>query len=139
MIFFNEFIKVSPVKQDLLQNQDAIKAFEFIKSPASIVNMIVFSKSSLPVVSGIAKDLEIILDRSSFPMSDRNNRIIVGRMIRYILDYYGYTPLNNATVDKRLRNFSDARYFKTSAVYTKSHQAKLRVELVIRQIEGDLE
>lgn len=138
MIYFNDFVRVSAVNKNLLTNLDAIKTFDFLKSAEVIVNEIVFSKQNLPVVSGIAKDLERLSEHTAFPMSDETNRKVVGKMIKYILNFYGYSPKDVPRSEKRIRNFSEARYFKTSQIYHKTHDAKLKVDLVIRALENQL-
>ncbi len=125
---FDEFIEKSRVSNDLEYNQDARKIFEFLSLSENVAEMIIFSNIGLPALSGTAFKLEDnFADTNDFPLSNNYNRTIVGRMVRYILSFYGYSPALNQN-DKRLRKFSRAKLFKTAAVYEKNKNAKLKIE-----------
>lgn len=132
---FEDFISSHSVKKELLDNQDAAKVFDFLVSPQMLNNMVVFSVIKLPVLSGIAEMLETKFGKSlDFPLSNDTNRQVVGKMIRYILDFLGYSPIKNASSsEKRLRNFSNAKMFKTSAIYEMSHEPKYQIEITLRE------
>ena len=106
--------------QNIINNIDAANLFKFLSTPANIHNMIIFCNLGLPAISGIVGELEHNYKNSStFPISDYRNRQIVGKMVKYILSFYGYTPQISGLDERaRLRNFSKAVYFKTGAVYS---------------------
>lgn len=125
---FDEFIEKSRVSNDLEYNQHAREIFEFLSLPENAAEMIIFSDIGLPALSGTAFKLEDnFADSENFPLSNNYNRTIVGRMVRYILSFYGYSPSSNPN-DKRLRKFSGAELFKTAAVYEQNTSAKLKIE-----------
>lgn len=100
-------------------NSDANAVFDFLCLPENIHSMIVCSNLKLPALSGIVKELE---DRFSaapqFPLTDNRNRQIVGRMTKFILNHFGYEPCAGGSNDRmKLRNFSEAKLFKTASVY----------------------
>lgn len=100
-------------------NSDAQAVFDSLCEPENIYNMMVFTKLKLPAISGIVKDLENKFSNSTlFPLTDYKNRQIVGRMVKFILSHFGYKP-SVGGLDERanLRNFSNAKLFKTASVY----------------------
>ena len=115
--------------------------FDFLAFPETISKMINFSDLRLPALSGIVSTIEENFSSSKdFPLSNDTNRQVVGKMIRFILDFFGYSPIRNVTSsEKRLRNFSNANLFKTSAIYEKSHEPKLKLEINIIYPEKDSE
>ena len=135
MIDFKSFVLEQAINHDLLENQDAQSLFNYLSLPKTVANIIVFTDLGLPALSGIASTLEKNFGTSEeFPLSNDTNRQIVGKMIRFILEFYGYSPISNASSsDKQLRDFSNATLFKSSAIYEKSHAPKL--ELVLNSKE----
>jgi hypothetical protein len=133
---FRTFVLGESVSQSLLENQDAAKVFNFLAKPQTINNMIVFSDLRLPVLSGIVESLENKFENATdFTLKNDHNRQVVGKMIKFILDFYGYFPIKNInSSEKRLRNFSNAKLFKTSAVYQKINK-EAKIELVIKIIQ----
>ena len=105
--------------QNLITNTDAENVFSFLSKPSIIGNMIAFCGVGLPAISGIVAILERnYANTTAFPLTDFRNRQIVGKMVKYILSFYGYTP-QTGELDERakLRNFSNSTYFKTASVY----------------------
>ena len=100
-------------------NTDAQNVFDFLCRPETIHNMMVFTNLELPAISGVAKDLEnMFANAPLFPLTDPQNRQIVGRMVKFILEHFGYKPLAGGLDERaRLRNFSEAKLFKTASVY----------------------
>ena len=77
--------------QNLKNNVDAQKLFDFLATPSTIHNMMVFSQVGLPAISGIIPHLEQNFGNSpTFPLSDFRNRQTTGKMVKYILGFYGY-------------------------------------------------
>lgn len=135
MINFKSFVLGQTINHNLLENQDAQSLFNYLSLPKTVANIIVFTDLRLPALSGIASTLEKNFGTSEeFPLSNDTNRQIVGKMIRFILEFYRYSPINNASSsDKQLRDFSNTTLFKSSAIYEKSHEPKL--ELVLHSKE----
>lgn len=131
---FKTFVLGQPVSQDLLENQDAELLFNFLTLPETIAKMINFSELRLPALSGIVRTIEENFSSSKdFPLSNQTNRQVVGRMISFILEYFGYAPIRNLkSSETRLRNFSNATIFKTSMIYEKSQRPKLKLEITIK-------
>ncbi|WP_214731675.1 hypothetical protein [Bacillus sp. ISL-46] len=123
----------------MLTNQAAEDTFYYLKTAPVMVKAIVFALHGLPVVTGFAKDLEIRCANTSFPMNNKTNRQIVGRMLCYLLKNYGFSPKNVPESAKHLRQFSEASYFKTSQVYEKTHNPSLQERDVVIQLLEQME
>lgn len=115
--------------QKLINNSEAEKVFIFLSTPATIHNMINFCEVGLPAISGIASIIEQNYASSSiFPISDFRNRQVVGKMVKYILGFYGYTPQAGGLDERaRLRNFSNSEYFKTASVYSLTNTPRFKI------------
>lgn len=134
MIKFNNFIDQASISSNLLINQDAKKVFNFLKSPKVVHKMIIFTELDFPVITGIAKELENKFANSpAFPLTRNLNRQIVGKIMKYIMSFYGYQPKNATRSEKRLRKFSQAQLFKSSAVYQKDIDPKLKIAVTIEE------
>jgi hypothetical protein len=124
---FQEFCEKH--RQNLQNNVDAQQVFDFLASPSTINKMIVFSEAGLPAISGIVSYLEQNYSNSpAFPLSDFRNRQIVGKMVKYILGFYGYTPQAGGLDERaKLRSFSKSKYFKTASVYSLTNTPQRRI------------
>ena len=117
------------------------EAVDYLVDPAIIVKMIIASEMDLPVLTLIAKDLEKKFDKnSSFPVvvtDDNKNttaRQNIGRMIKFIMAQYGYTPIDGGLSERaRIPAVSSSEYFSTSGVYKKTGEAKYEIEIVSKK------
>lgn len=118
MLTYTDFCSTFTFK-NCVGNSDAEAVFNLLCKSENIHNMMVFTKSKLPAISGIVKDLESTFANAPlFPLADHKNRQIVGRMVKFILGHFGYEPLVGGLDERaRLRNFSEAKLFKTASVY----------------------
>lgn len=118
MITYTDFCK-SFVFKHSAGNSDAQAVFDFLSKPENIHNMIVFTNLKLPAISGIVQDLENTFSAAPlFPLTNDRNRQIVGRMVKFILEHFGYAPsVGGPRSRTALRNFSEAKLFKTASVY----------------------
>lgn len=128
---FNDFVAQTNTK--LSDNPGAKEVFDFLADPLNTYSLILFSELGLPAISGIVSKLEETFgDNSTFPLSKFENRQIVGRMVKYILSFYGYEPVAGGLNEQaRLRHFSKARYFKTAAVYALKTEPKCKIEATV--------
>lgn len=117
---------------NLISNTDAQNVFSFLSEPSNIHNMICFSQLELPAITGIVSTLEKnYANTANFPFTDFRNKQIVGKMIKYILSFYGHTPKAKGLDDRaKLRNFSNANYFKTSSVYELTTTPKHKIIVI---------
>ena len=129
MINFIDFVRSNKLGLGIERNSGAKRVFDFLKKEENIIICEVFSDVNLPVLSGIASKLEDLFeDDLEFPLRVDRNRQIVGRMVRHIMGFYGYSPVETNMFDRRLRQFSNARCFKTAKVYNKiTDKPKLKI------------
>lgn len=116
------------------KNRDAMRVFDYLCRPETIHSMIVFSEVGLPAFSGIANRLEKdFADAPQFPLRKLPNRQVVGKMAKFVLGHFGYEPVQeSAKKNVKLREFSQAKLFGQSAVYTKTGQGTLRLSMAIQ-------
>jgi hypothetical protein len=125
-MIFSNYCKTN--NQKLINNSDAADAFDYLSSPEIVANMIAFTGVGLPAISGIAKELEEKYNgTSSFSLENPHNRQQVGKMVKYILSFFGYeTDINGLEERAQLRQFSKSKLFKTAAVYRKTNASPLK-------------
>jgi hypothetical protein len=119
------------------------EVMDFLVKPESVYKMIIASDMGLPVLTLIGKELEIMFDEhSNFPVvylgDDKNPtaRQNVGRMIKVVMEQYGYTPVDGGLSEQaRIPAVSGTNYFSTSAIYAKTGEAKLEIEVISKEIE----
>ena len=118
--------------QKLLTNSDAGKAFLFLSDPYTISNLITFTDMKLPAISGVGAILEKTFNNTTtFTMENPHNRQMIGKMVKFILSFFGYeTEINGLEERAQLRQFSNCTFFKTAAVYHKKNTPALK-QLVI--------
>lgn len=119
---FSNFCKTYNKK--LLTNPDASKLFDYLCTGETIANLMAFTSVGLPAISGIASYLESIYDNNTtFSMENPHNRQLVGKMVKFILGFFGFEPEVNGLEERaQLRNFSNTHLFKTAAIYHKTNE-----------------
>ncbi|MBE5987735.1 MAG: hypothetical protein E7250_08405 [Paenibacillaceae bacterium] len=118
------------------------EVMEFLVKPESVYKMIIASEMGLPVLTLIGKELEIMFDEySNFPVvylgNDKNPtaRQNVGRMIKVVMQEYGYTPVDGGLSEQaRIPAVSGTEYFSTSAIYRKTDEAKLEIKVSSNEV-----
>lgn len=126
MIHFTDF---AGTNTKLSNNSGASTLFDFLSEPLNIHSLIIFSDLALPAISGIVSKLENkFANDPIFPLSNSTNRQTTGRMIKFILSHYGYTPqVGGLDGRARLREFCNAKYFKTSSVYSLTEKPNKKI------------
>lgn len=119
--------------KNCIGNLDAQNVFDFLCIPENIYSMIIFSELKLPAISGIVGELESkFANVPQFPLTDHRNRQVVGRMARFVLEHFGYSPLIGGLDERaKLRNFSNAKLFVTASVYEKKNPPINSIAMII--------
>ena len=118
------------------------EVMDYLVNPGIIDKMIIASEMDLPVLTLIAKDLENKFDKNSnFPVvvTDLNKNALgrqnVGRMIKFIMAQYGYTPIDGGLSERaRIPAVSGSEYFSTSGIYKKTEEAIYEIEIISKKI-----
>lgn len=128
---YTDFITANPNCTKFNSNQDAIAVFNFLNQDTSIIKMIDFSEMGKPALAGCISDLEKFFDELQNPtidFSDGFTRTVVGRMVKAILDPFGYQP----TTQKNLPKDCAVKYFTSASCYRKTGLATMQV---VKRIE----
>jgi hypothetical protein len=115
---------------------------EYLFKDEVIYRMIIASDLEMPVLTLIAKDLEKKFDENSdFPlvvMDDNKNAVYrqnVGRIIKFIMLEYGYTPVDGGLSERaRIPAVSGANYFSTSAIYAKTTTSNKIIKVTSEEV-----
>ena len=135
MTIKDDFLEITKMV-DLSGNKTGVEqVMDYLLSPEVVDKMIIASEMELPVLTLIAKGLEETFDENSnFPVvvTPTNNnatfRQNIGRMIKFIMNEYGYTPIDgNLSERSRIPAISGSKHFSTSAVYKKTCPAKYKI------------
>lgn len=118
------------------------EVMDFLVKPESVLKMIIASEMGLPVLTLIGRELEKKFDEhSNFPVvhlgSNKNatSRQNVGRMIKVVMEQYGYTPVDGGLSEQaRIPAVSGTDYFSTSGIYKKTDKAKYEIEILSKEI-----
>lgn len=129
--------------RDVNGNQTGVdEVMGYLSSPAVVNKMIIASEMKLPVLTLIAKELETRFnDKSRFPvviMGDNKNataRQNVGRMIKFVMAQYGYTPIDGGLSERaRIPAVSGSKCFSTSGIYEKTDIPKYEIEISFKEL-----
>lgn len=110
----------------------------FLLAYKTIVRMISYTINGLPALTGIVRELE--RDYGGLPdfdLTNRRNRQTVGRMIKWVMEKYGYSVVKGQyTARNRLRDFAGARLFTVSAIYEQNDAiAQHALDITSREIQ----
>ena len=128
---YEDFLKDNPNCSKFAYNPDAKKIFDFLSSDDMIILMIESCEQGKPALSGCVNELETFFDGMPAPsvnFRDDFNRQVVGRMIKTILEPFGYL----VTKKKDISREKKAKYFKSASCYAKLGEATMHI---VKRIE----
>ena len=112
---WENFLKEKLISKDLAENSAAKKIFDFLNEDEQIFKAILMSKLNKPALLANVEDLEKFADENGlneeFNLAEDFNRMTVGRMVRTILEPFGWVPIQGSQ-----KNFK-AKYFKSASCY----------------------
>ena len=123
---YNDFLKENPICSKFATNADAKKVFDFLNTDAIIIQMIESCEQGKPALSGCVNEVEAFYDAmgtAAISFKDDGTRQAVGRMIKTILDPFGYRVTKKKDISKEKK----AKYFKAAACYEKLGEATMQV------------
>lgn len=120
------------------------EVMDYLVDPVTVDKMIIASEMGLPVLTLIGKEVESIFDEhSNFPVGaieDNKNataRQNVGRMIKFVMARYGYTPVDGGLSEQaRIPAISGTEHFSTSGIYKKTEPAEYEIRITSKEIRG---
>lgn len=130
---FNNFIAENPNCSKFDGNSDAIAIFDLLSTDESIIAMIDASEAGKPALAACVDEVEAYFDSLTKPtldLKDGFTRTVVGRMIKTILNPFGY----EVTVQKDLPKATRGKYFTSASCYEKTGTAKMKVVRTIAAV-----
>jgi hypothetical protein len=130
---YNDFLNENPNCSKFSNNADAIAIFNLLSEDENIISMIDASEAGRPALSACVDKIESFFDslqNPTFDLTDKFTKTAVGRMIKSILDPFGY----EVTVQKDLPKEFKGKYFASASCYTKSGNATMKVIRTIAEI-----
>lgn len=110
---FINFCNSQNETKNLTSNTDAEKVYVFLSQKKQVGAMLNETGKGRPALGGVVKELEQKYGNlSGFPFNNTNKKI-TGKMIRHILEPYGYEPVE----EKALSSGTGAAVFKNAHTY----------------------
>lgn len=137
-----DFMKKTKMKDIHNRTSGVEKMIGYLSEPTTVYKMIIASDLGLPALTLIAKELEVFFGKNSnFPVvatpnsKNATNRQNVGRMIKFVLSRYGYTPIDGGLSEQaRIPAVSGAKHFSTSAIYKKTGNPEYKINITSEKI-----
>lgn len=136
-----EFLEKTNMKDKNGKMVGVNQIVDYMFSPDTIYKMKVASDMGLPVLTLIARELEIKFDENSdFPLvvtQDSKNAVFrqnVGRIAKFIMYKLGYVLVDGGLSERaRIPAISRAKYFATSAIYQKQTHSNYSLNVVLNK------
>jgi hypothetical protein len=132
---YDDFLKDNRNCTKFISNQDAKNVFDFLNEDENIILMIESCEQGKPALSGCVNELEAFFDAMVDPtvnFRDDFTRQVVGRMIKTILEPFGYI----VTKKKDISREKNAQYFKSASCYAKLGPATMHIVKRVESIEA---
>jgi len=129
---YADFIQANPNCSKFASNRDAMVIFDFLNQDTNIIRMVDFSEMGKPALSGCVLALEAFFDQMQNPtitLADGFTRTAVGRMVKTILEPFGYRP----TSQKSFPRDYVLKYFTSASCYRKTGPATMQI---VKRVEA---
>lgn len=122
---YNDFISANPNCSGLSSSKTAEAVFDFLSRDENIISMIESADAQQPALAGCVQELEAFYDGIQDKDMDLEdfNKQAVGRMIKTILEPFGYVPTGQKYLSKAL----NTKYFKSAKCYSLTNPASMKV------------
>ena len=130
---YNDFLVSNPNCSKFASNKDAVAIFDFLNQDDNIIKMIDYSEMEKPALAACVLDLETFVEQLTNPaidLSDGFTRTVIGRMIKSILEPFGYRP----TVQKSFSKTCNVRYFSSASCYSLTGSATMKIAKFVTAI-----
>lgn len=132
-----DFIMENPNCSNFEHNADAQKVFDFLNQDSMIIKMAEFADQEKPALAGCVFELEEFFDNMSNPSIDFNDgftRTVVGRMVKAILNPFGYC----VTKQKDFTKNKKGKYFTSASCYALTGSASMQIVKRVEEIKKDV-
>lgn len=133
---FDDFMTANPNCSGFDGNADARKIFDFLNRDENIIAMADSADQGKPALAGCVLELEAFYDAmnsSLIDFSDGFTRTAIGRMIKTILEPFGYT----VTKQKDFTKNKKGKYFTSASCYALTAPASMRIVKRVEEIRKD--
>lgn len=130
---YNDFLISNPNCSKFSSNQEAIAVFDFLNQDDNIIKMIDYCEMGKPALAACVSELEAFVDHFPHPallLTDGFTRTVIGRMIKSILEPFGYRP----TVQKSFPKTCNVKYFSSASCYSLTGSATMKIEKFVTEI-----
>lgn len=131
-----DFIAENPNCSNFEHNVDAQKVFDFLNQDSMIIKMAEFADQEKPALAGCVFELEEFFDSMNNPSIDFNDgftRTVVGRMVKAILNPFGYC----VTKQKDFTKNKKGKYFTSASCYALTGSASMQIVKRIEEIKNN--
>lgn len=132
---YQDFLNANPNCSGFAGNRDARAVFDFLNRDETIIDMIDYCEMGKPALAACVSALEALVDGLPQPqldLTDGFTRTVVGRMIKAVLEPFGYRP----TMQKAFPKACHARYFASASCYRRSGPATMKVAKYVTAVEN---
>ena len=131
---YQDFITWNPNCSNYADNPDARKIFDFLNQDEMIILMAESADQGRPALAGCILELEEFyegMDNPQIDFRDSFTRTVVGRMVKTILDPFGYC----VTKQKDFTKSRKGKYFTSASCYTLSGHATMKIVKTVVAIQ----
>ena len=107
-------------------NPDAMALFDFLNQDENIIAMVESCEANKPALAGCVEAVEAFFENMTNPTFDLNDdftRTVVGRMVKTVIEPFGYVPRGHRKLSKNC----NAKYFHSASLYECSGHATMRI------------
>lgn len=129
-----DFISANPNCSNFEDNKDAQKVFDFLNQDENIIKMVEFADQGKPALAGCVFELEAFFDSMNSTTLDFNDgftRTVIGRMIKAILEPFGY----QVTKQKDFTKNRKGKYFTSASCYSLTGAASMQIVKRVEEIK----
>ena len=133
---YADFIQSNKNCSNFEFNPDAQKIFDFLNQDENIIKMIEYTEQGKPALAGCVVELETFFNSLINPTVDLNDgftRTAVGRMVKCILEPFGYGVDRQKDFPKNKKG----HYFTSASCYNRNDQELVKAATmhVVKRIE----
>ena len=132
-----DFISANPNCSNYADNKDAQRIFDFLNKNENIIKMVEFADQGKPALAGCVFELENYFDDMNSKTIDFNDgftRTVIGRMIKTILEPFGYL----VTKQKDFTKNRKGKYFTSASCYALTGPASMHIVKRVEELKKDI-
>ena len=129
---YNDFIFSNPNCSGFAAKKDAQSVFDFLNRDENIIKMIEYADQGKPALAGCVFELEAFyeaMNSHEIDFKDGFTRTVVGRMVKNILEPFGYL----VTKQKDFTKSRKGKYFTSASCYALEGTASMRI---VKRVEA---